>query len=48
MNKIKSKLRVKAINSGCFKLEEKAIRSVKKNKNNFINVMADKFSMSIR
>ena len=47
MNKIKSKLRVKAINSGCFKLEEKAIRSVKKNKNNFINVIRDKFTISV-
>ena len=32
----------------CFKLEEKATRSVKKNKDNFINVMGDKFTMSIR
>ena len=48
MNKIKNKLYVKAINYGCFKLEEKAIRSVKKNKNNFINAIADKVFMSIR
>ena len=30
---------MKAIIYACFKLEEKAIRSVKKNENNFINVM---------
>ena len=28
-------------------LEEKAIRSVKKNKNNFINVIRDKFTISV-
>ena len=32
----------------CFKLEEKATRSVKKKKNNFISVVEDKFVMSIR
>ena len=29
-------------------LEEKTTRSVKKNKNNFINVIGNKFAMSIR
>ena len=38
-NKIKHKLNMKAIIYVCFKLEEKAIRSVKWNKNNFANVM---------
>ena len=38
---------MKTINYACFKLEEKATRSVKKNKNNFINVTGDKFTMSI-
>ena len=47
-NKIKNKLRMKAINYACFKLEEKATRSVKKKKNNFINVIGDKFATSIR
>ena len=28
--------------------KKKTARSVKKNKNNFINVMGDKFAMSIR
>ena len=32
----------------CFKLEEKTTRSVKKNKNNIISVLGDKFIMSIR
>ena len=36
------------INGACFKLEEKANRSVKKKKNNFISVVEDKFIMSIR
>ena len=39
---------MKAINYACFKLEEKATRSVEKNKNNFINIIGDKFAMSIR
>ena len=39
---------MKAINDACFKLEEKANRSVKKKKNNFISVVEDKFIMSIR
>ena len=47
-NKIESKLRMKAINCACFKLEENVTRSVKKNKNNIINVVGDKFNMSIR
>ena len=46
--KIKKKLHIKAINYTCFKLEEKATRSVKKKKNNFINVTGDKSAMSIR
>ena len=29
-------------------MDEKATRSVKKNKDNFINVIGDKFPMSIR
>ena len=37
---------MKAINYACFKLDERATRSVK-NKN-FINVIGDKFTMSIR
>ena len=37
---------MKAIYYACFKLEEKTTRSVKKNKNNFINVIGD--MMSIR
>ena len=37
---------MKAIYYTCFKLEEKTTRSVKKNKNNFINVIGD--MMSIR
>ena len=47
-NKIENKLRMKAINYACFKLEEKPTRSVKKKKNNFINVIGDKFTMSTR
>ena len=39
---------MKAVNYACFELEEKATRSVKKKKNNFINVIRDKFAMSIR
>ena len=37
--KIKDKLHMKAINYACFRLEEKATRSIKKNKNNVINVI---------
>ena len=33
---------MKAIYYACFKLEEKNTRSVKKNKNDFINVIGDK------
>ena len=33
---------MKAINYICFKLEEKDTRSVRKDKNNFINVIGDK------
>ena len=47
-NKIKNKLHMKAINYTCFKLEEKDTRTIKKNKNIFINVRGDKFAMSIR
>ena len=39
---------MKAINNACFKVEEKATRNVKKHKNNFINVIGDKFAMIIR
>ena len=35
---------MKAVNYACFKLEKKATRSVKKNKNNCINVFRDKLS----
>ena len=45
---MKSKLCMKTMCYACFKLEEKATRSVKKNKNNFINVIGDKFAMSVR
>ena len=38
---------MKAIDA-CFKLEEKATRKVKKNKNNSINYIGDKFAMSFR
>ena len=37
---------MKAINYACFKLEEKATKSIQKDKNNFINVIKDKFVMS--
>ena len=47
-NKIKNKLRMKAINFACFTLEEKATRIVKKKKKNFVNVIGDKLAMSIR
>ena len=39
---------MKVKNNTCFKLEEKATRRVKKNKNNFISVIGDKFAMSNR
>ena len=39
---------MKAIHYTCFKLEEKATGSVKKKKNNFINVTGDKFAIIIR
>ena len=39
---------MKAINYAYFKLEENITRSVKKNKNNFMNIIGDKFAMSIR
>ena len=39
---------MKAINYACFKLEEKITRSVKQNESNFINIIGDKFAMSIR
>ena len=45
--KIKDKLHMKVINYACFRLEEKATRSIKKNKNNVINVIGEKFAMSI-
>ena len=39
---------MKAISCGCFKLEEKITKNVKKIKNNFINIIEDKFGMSVR
>ena len=39
---------MKATNYACFKLEEETTESVKKNKNNFINVRGDEFAISIR
>ena len=48
IQKIKNNESMKAINYARFKLEEKATRSVKKNKTNFIDVTGDKFAMSIR
>ena len=47
-NKIINKLCMKAINYACFELEEKITRCVKKNKSNFINIIEDKFAVSIR
>ena len=47
-NKIKNKFCMKVIYYACFKLEEITTRNVKKNKNNFINVIGDKFVMNIR
>ena len=47
-HKIQNKLCVKAINYACFKLGKKITRSVKQNKSNFINIIGDKFAMSIR
>ena len=47
-NKIKNKSRMKEISFTCLKLEVKATRSVKKNKNNFINIVGDKFAMRIK
>ena len=44
---IKNKSNIKAIHYACFKLGEKATESGKKNKNIFINVIGDKFAMSI-
>ena len=35
-------------NHARFKRREKAIRSVKKNKSNFINIIGDKSDMSVR
>ena len=39
---------MKTINYPCFKLEEKPLEALSKNNNNFINVIGDKFAMSIR
>ena len=47
-NKIKNKLDMKAINYSCFKLEEKITRGAKKNNSNFINIIGNKFTMSIK
>ena len=46
--KIKNKLGMKSINYACFKLEENATKVLKRKKNSFINVIGDKFTMSIR
>ena len=43
-NKVKNKLRINAKNYAYFKLEEKATKSVKKNKKSF----SHEFAMSIR
>ena len=43
-NNIKNKLCVKAVNYVSYKVEEKAARSVTKNKINLINVTGDKLS----
>ena len=48
IQKTKNKLCMKAINYAYSKLEEKATRSVKNDKNNFINLIGYKFNMSIR
>ena len=40
--KKKKKIHMKAINRACLRLEEKATRSVKMNKNYFINIIGDK------
>ena len=40
--KSKPELCMKAINCACLKLEEKGTRSVKKSKNNFINIIGDR------
>ena len=39
---------MKAINYSCFKLEEKITRGAKKNNSNFINIIGNKFTMSIK
>ena len=44
---MKNKICMEAINYASFKLEEKITRNVKKNTNNFINVVVDKFAMGI-
>ena len=45
---IQNKLHMKAINYARFKLEQKTTRSVKKNKNYFINVIGEKCVMGIK
>ena len=47
-NKTKKKLCMKAIDNACFKLQENATRGVKNNKRNFINVIGDEFTTSIK
>ena len=39
---------MKAINYACFELEEEVTQGVKNSKRNFINVIGDKFTMSIK
>ena len=41
-------IRMRAMKPACFKLEEKATRSVKNNKNSFISIIGEKFALSIR
>ena len=38
---------MKAINYACFKLEEKPTKSVKKDKNNFINIIGEEFAIAL-
>ena len=39
---------MKAVNTACFKLEPKANNGDKKNKNNFVIILGDQFTMRIR
>ena len=46
-NNIKKKIPHESKNDVCFKLEEKSTGNVRKNKNSFIEIMGDKFAMSV-